>query len=781
MNLFRKRDKQKIAPVADDRVRDNGQNYLGHGSSNGPSFTISEADLPAKGGSGSNTSRSRNFKALKAFGGGGNGSGNGNGRRGATNPTPVAAVSATALSARLLQTFPEDVLARIFAFVCPHSQDRTYEKCEDSTFGDCILCDTRDLAHCVHVCRRWRPVAEQVLYTSIRIDTVHYCAREAILAEKRKRRSFFDRNAEPEDTPDARLKLLCRTLRDGPTHRLAPYVQFLKLPYMLRESRHPDIARTVSVLQNLRYVDLPEGLFMDEPAYLTLKLEIEAKCPGLRKMTYMGGAERSLEALASGNRWCNLEVLELIKVAVDPAMLRHVLCLLTELRALKVTEPSAGPHSFSDDVLVSAPADGVAGGPLHDFYTASLPLLEELVLTNTQMLTSEGLHAYLSRPESGRALKVLTLNSTGVKPWSLRGFLDRTPNLRHLTVADEVTVALPIAANTKDIQPLASTSLRTLNYEIAPAKGVSPYAGVTRSYYNYLSGSILSGGLPNLRAVHVRDAQFPESLLGDLPLPGPIGGAAFGDFGGGGSNNRRPASASATASSASGTASALNSPLSTGSLGQLHSPVGFLSPQSPNFPQSAVPRTLPANAGVSSISNGMKPPSTNPFLDPLSASPPKPWVAGHNPRFSSNNPFAGMISPQKVHTLEVFTKGDDDNDWSSIIVGDGAFPFFGAGMNLGGGNGSSSRPVSSYGLGADLGAVGGRKSILINMGPGNFLAVPDAEVGGGGGRGGGGGGGGGGGSGFGTNLASSPKQSPDLWPRPVTAGESRSEKRDLWR
>lgn len=602
---------------------------------------------------------------------------------------------------------------------------------------------------------------------------MHYCAREGLLADKRKRRSFFDRNAEPEDTPDARLKLLCRTLRDGPTHRLGQHVQFLKLPYMLRESRHIDIARTVSVLSNLHYVDLPEGLFMDEPLYLTLKLELEAKCHNLRKMTYMGGAESSLEALSSGNRWRFLEVLELVKINVDPVMLRHVLCLMTELKALKVTELPAGPHSFSGDALAAPAVDDGPDGPLHEFYTI-LPPLEELVLTNTKLLTTEGLLSYMKAwHESARSLEVLTLKNTGVKPWELRGILDLAVNLRHLTVVDEVTVALPIAANTKDIQPLASTSLRTLNYEIAPAQGVSLYAGVTRSYYNYLSGSILSGGLPNLRAVYVRDAQFPESLLGDLPLPGPIGGAAFGEFNGG-NNNRRPASASA--SSASGTASALNSPISTGSIGQLHSPMNFLSPhQSPGFPPSAaVPRTLP----TSPIGNSnARTASTNPFLDSNAPqSPPKPWAAGHNPRFSSNNPFAGMISPQKVQTLEVFTKGDNENDWSSIIVGDGDNHFLGG---LGGGNGSSSRPVSSYGLGADLGAVGARKSVLISMGTGNFLAVPDAE--------GGGGGSGGGGSGLGTALGTSPGhagsngQGPDLWPRPVSAGERRSEKLDLWR
>lgn len=150
MNLFRKRDKQKIGAGADGGLRDGGQHYLGYGSSSGPSFSITEA------ADSSSNSRSRNFKGLKSLVGS-------NGRRAASDPVVTSAVSATFTSARLFQTFPDNVLARIFAFVCPHSQDRSYEKCEDSTFGDCMLCDMRDLAHCVQVCRRWRPVAEQVL------------------------------------------------------------------------------------------------------------------------------------------------------------------------------------------------------------------------------------------------------------------------------------------------------------------------------------------------------------------------------------------------------------------------------------------------------------------------------------------------------------------------------------------------------------------------------------------------------------------------------------------
>jgi hypothetical protein len=159
MNLFRKRDKQKIGSAADGGSRDGGQTYLGCGSSSGPSFAISEA-YPTANGAGNSSSRSRNFKGLKGFGGS-------NGRRRASDPASTAAASATGASARILQTFPDAVVAHIFAFVCPHSQDQTYEKCEDSTFGDCMLCDMRDLAHCVQVCRRWRPVAELVLYVHL--------------------------------------------------------------------------------------------------------------------------------------------------------------------------------------------------------------------------------------------------------------------------------------------------------------------------------------------------------------------------------------------------------------------------------------------------------------------------------------------------------------------------------------------------------------------------------------------------------------------------------------
>lgn len=716
------------------------------------------------------TSHGHGHRGLKGFGSRGNGNGNGNGhgsddlsgkmpRRHSSStyrcrpPVPFHA------SAALLQ-LPDAVLACIFAFVCPHAQDRSYEKCEATNFENlCMLCDMRDLAHCAQVCRRWRRAAQQVLYTSIRIDSVHYCEREALLADRRRRRSFFDRNAEPEDTADARLKLLCRTLRDDASGQLGAFIQFLKIPYMLRESRHADIARAVSKLPNLRYVDLPEGLFMDDPVYVTLKLEIQARCSDLRKMTYISGAERSLAGLAAKPCWQNLEVLELVRIGMDPTTLRHVLSSLSNLRALKVTEAAAGPHVFSDEVLASSASEyadealdesGFRRPPSE--LLPDIPPLEELVLTDTTRVTAAGLLDYLSRADVRLSLKLLTVHGTGVKPWSLQGILALAQSLRHLTIVEQVSATLPMAAGTKDIRPLASQSLRTLNYEIRAVDGVSPYAGVTRSYYNYLSGSILSGGLPNLRAVYVCDAQFPDSLLLGCSLPPPPG-----LFGGGAAQVNRPSSAGSLGSSSSPRASVMSGTSgSSSNLGVMQSPMNMLSP--PHTPGMRAPQRQSLNPFL----DAQSPFKANavPSSPPASLAPAKPWAKGYNPRFSSNNPFAGLISPQQVKTLEVFTKGDDDLDWSSFVVDSG--PDFG----MGGGAGNSGRPSSSYGLGAELGAgAGARKSVLVNTGVGNFLAVPDAS------------------------LPSNPRHSrmdsgghgPDLWPRPRSSSEKKAEKLDLWR
>merc|ERR1711977_617810 len=98
-------------------------------------------------------------------------------------PSQYAVPSGRDFTARL----PEKVITRILEMICPHSMDKSYEPCEDADIPDeaCPLCDLRDLTHCAQTRRGWYRAATQLLYTSIRIDAVHYCALEEILTEKR--------------------------------------------------------------------------------------------------------------------------------------------------------------------------------------------------------------------------------------------------------------------------------------------------------------------------------------------------------------------------------------------------------------------------------------------------------------------------------------------------------------------------------------------------------------------------------------------------------------------
>ena len=294
----------------------------------------------------------------------------------------------------------------------------------------------------------------------------------------------MNRNAEPEDTAAARLRLLCRTLRDH-QESYALRVLCLKTPYMTRETCKPDLARTVAVLRNLRYVDLPEGMFTDDPSCSTLKQEVQARCPDIRKMAYMGGAERDLELLSSGMLWRNLEVLELGRLKMDSTILRKVLGSLPQLRALKVTDM----NTFNDELF------------RHSDYLPPFPALTELIFENTPNLTADGLAAYLFRSDTQDALKTLFLSTTGVHPSTLQQILAVAPKLEHLSIIESVTTSFPASSN---VHALQSKSLRTFHYEITSGLSANIYANTTTSYYSYLTSSLLSGGLPNLQELFVR-------------------------------------------------------------------------------------------------------------------------------------------------------------------------------------------------------------------------------------------------------------------------------------
>jgi hypothetical protein len=77
---------------------------------------------------------------------------------------PAAYPPPPTTSVACIARLPAPLLERVFALVCPHARDETYETCEQSAVEDtCMLCDLRDLAHCVQVSRRWRKLAANVL------------------------------------------------------------------------------------------------------------------------------------------------------------------------------------------------------------------------------------------------------------------------------------------------------------------------------------------------------------------------------------------------------------------------------------------------------------------------------------------------------------------------------------------------------------------------------------------------------------------------------------------
>lgn len=482
---------------------------------------------------------------------------------------------------------------------------------------------------------------------------------------------------------------------------------------MLRESCQADLARTIAVLPNLRYVDLPEALFHDDNSYITLRMEVEARCLNLRKMTYMHGSERSLARVASGHVFRNLEVLELSNIQMEPTTILHALAVLDGLRALKIVESSV----ISDDMIAH-----------NNDMLPAFPALEELILEKTPEITSRGLQAWLSRFDTAQALKVLSLTETGVMPWTLQDVLGSAPNLKRLTISYVAMKSLPLSAGTSQVPPLASMSIETLHYEIMAAANASPYSDILPSYYNYLSGSLLMGGLPNLQALYVRDASFPDALAG-LPRPAPsFARDAY----------MRPGS------SGSQRSTALASNISYNSLG------------APAFPNGGFPNGFqqPQHTGA----------STNPFGE---IKPPnKPFAnAGHNPRFSSNNPFAALAGPNGPsglpQTLEVFTKGDDELNWGMVKVEPDRK------YDTSADEGAGNRPSSSYGLDSSAVAwnsrAGARKSVFLGNGVGGFLPLPDNTRG---------------------RRGSAPDpEASDEWPRPRSANtmQKRATKMDLWR
>ncbi|KAF2153415.1 hypothetical protein K461DRAFT_321071 [Myriangium duriaei CBS 260.36] len=418
------------------------------------------------------------------------------------SPPAVYNQSGRDYSARL----PPQLLQRICSFVCPHSADHSYVSIENSSVGDgCGLCDMRDLARTAQVSRRWYKAAQTLLYTNVRIDAVHYCGLEAVLSQTRSRKSMRRTSTEgAEDVPARRLSLFCRTVRES--SNLAQQVEILKLPYMTRETSKGELAATVSVLSNLQYVDLPEGVYDGDASCHTLINELQARCPRIRRMAYRKGAEQYLETLTD-HHWSALEHLEISGVEVELSLLRIILGSLPALKSLAIIDLPWINNTIFDQLPNVAP----------------FPRLETLTIEDCPLLTAEGFKVYLSDERSRTRLSKLQLRRTGITLSSLTQFLYDATYLRRLTFIAKVNFSDTLPLTT--IPLLSSLSLQTLNFEITDAEGHAPnLAKPSSAFYSYLARSLHSNSLPSLRTLYVRDTTFPDLLL--LPPPPSMNGAS---------------------------------------------------------------------------------------------------------------------------------------------------------------------------------------------------------------------------------------------------------------
>lgn len=255
----------------------------------------------------------------------------------------------------------------------------------------------------------------------------------------------------------------------------------------------PDLARTVSVLQNLRYVDLPDGVYNDDSSANTLKQEV-LHCADLRQMKYTSGAEGSFQKLAHWRQWRNLESLELLHLAIESTTLVEVSASLASLREVKLVDLQL----LDDSAFLPDPVAG------------SFPPIAKLTLQEAPNVSANGLVTYLSQTEATNTLTTLVLSNTGIPPSDLYRILAVAPRLTKLEIAESVSRALPSSS----LPPLASHSLQTLHFEISNAGSFAPGLQTPAdSYYAYLSTSILSGSLPSLSNLYALSHTLPTLLL----------------------------------------------------------------------------------------------------------------------------------------------------------------------------------------------------------------------------------------------------------------------------
>ena len=263
---------------------------------------------------------------------------------------------------------------------------------------------------------------------------------------------------------------------------------------MARQGAAADLARTVSVLPNLWYVDLPDGLFEDRQSCMTLKNELYMRCPEIQRMTYKSGAEGSFSILAVSQRWPNLKVLDLGGISANPSEIVMATASLFALQDLKLED-----LPLIDESLFTS-----------DFRGMRLPPVHHLRLHNISSVSTQALATYLQRNDTKEALTHLSLVDSNIPLSEIHLLLSQAPCLKTFHIFS--IVSKPLLAN--DLPPLASQSLRQLTFEVLDRDSMRSLAQPpAQSYYSYLCSSVISGRLPSLAALYALSADVPMLLM----------------------------------------------------------------------------------------------------------------------------------------------------------------------------------------------------------------------------------------------------------------------------
>lgn len=273
------------------------------------------------------------------------------------------------------------------------------------------------------------------------------------------------------------------------------------MPPQIRSSCVNDLARIVSILPNLQYVDLSEHFFRASLEQGILRQELRVNCPQLKWMGFETGSEQQFDFLVKYHFWNALESLELSKLNMNGAGLLFGLATLPQLKNL---------YLKNCDTLDNTIFHQTSQSPF-------LPPMQTLRIEGIPHISSTGFASYCARSDVKSVLTSLTIDScVGIRTNSLHTILPLLPNLVHLCVAEDATQPFPLTSELKP-PPLCSTSLKNLYYEITN-NNIDDASKLSRHYnaethHVYLAATIHLNTLPALRKLFVRELAFPGRVM----------------------------------------------------------------------------------------------------------------------------------------------------------------------------------------------------------------------------------------------------------------------------